>query len=146
MAVRQHVEYDDEKHCGYIDLGPNIDCEYGIIAKEALVFLVNCINGSWKIPIGYFFISGLNAEQKFNMTYFSHPITDRKVIVFLDPCHCVKLLRNCIGEHKSIIDDNGDMIQWEHFTKLNDIQVKESLHLGNKLRTRHIQYHKQKMK
>ncbi|XP_025161077.1 uncharacterized protein LOC112589997 isoform X2 [Harpegnathos saltator] len=63
------------------------------------------------------------------MTYFSHPITDRKVTVFLDPCHCVKLLRNCIGEHKSIIDDNGDMIQWEHFTKLNDIQVKESLHL-----------------
>lgn len=47
MAIRQRVEYNGKKYSGYIDLRPHINCEYGTIAKEALVFLVNCIvNGS----------------------------------------------------------------------------------------------------
>ena len=67
MAIRQHIEYDGKKYSGYTDLGPDINCDFGTIAKEALVFLVNCINKSWKIPIGYFLISGINAEQKANL-------------------------------------------------------------------------------
>lgn len=67
MAIRQHIEYDGTKYRGYVDMGPDIDGGYGIVAKEALVFLVNCINGAWKIPIGYFLISGINSEQKANL-------------------------------------------------------------------------------
>ena len=38
------------------------------------------------------------------------------------------------------------MIRWEYFSKLHNIQVDEGLHLNNKLRSQHVQYHKQKMK
>lgn len=175
MAIRQHVEYDGQKFRGYVDLGPDIDCG-DTIAKEALVFLVNVINQSLKIPIGYFLINGLNAEQKSNLviqalralhehniniiamtfdgapinltmcnilgcnlmptssfqTYFSHPVTQEKIAVFLDPCHSLKLLRNCLGNHKSIIDDKGNMIRWEYFMKLHEIQSNEGLYLANK--------------
>lgn len=34
------------------------------VAKEALVFMLTCINGPWKIPVGYFLINGITAEQK----------------------------------------------------------------------------------
>lgn len=189
VAIRRHIEYDGQKFRGYVDFGPNIDCG-NTIAKEALVFLVNMINQPLKIPIGYFLINGINAEQKSNLviqaltalhenniniiaitfdgapvnltmcnmlgckfifttsfqTYFLHPKTQEKVAIFLDPCHCIKLLRNVLADNKSIIDDNGNIIQWEYFMKLHEIQVKESLHLGNKLRESHINYEKQKMK
>lgn len=189
MAIRQHIEYDGKKYSGYVDLGSEINCDSGTIAKEALVFLVNCINGSWKIPIGFFLIAGISAEQKANLvrqalillskhninivsvtfdgatanlsmasilgcnfniasfqTYFLHPTTEKHVTVFLDPCHCLKILRNYLGDHKIIIDDNEDTIQWDFFKKLHNLQEKEYLHLGNKLRARHIEYYKQKMK
>lgn len=91
-------------------------------------------------------ILGCNLNVMSFQTYFFHPTTNEKIVVFFDPCHCVKLLRNCLGEHKSLIDDNGNLIQCEYFIKLNNIQIKEGLHLPNKLRMRHIEYHKQKMK
>lgn len=79
-------------------------------------------------------------------SYFNHPIMHGKVTVFLDVCHVIKLLLNLLAELKIFIDDNGNIIRWDYFSMLNDIQVKEGLHLGNKLRTPHIQYYKQKMK
>lgn len=36
-------------------------------AKEAFVFLLNCVNGSWKLPVGYFLITALSGEQKANL-------------------------------------------------------------------------------
>ena len=33
-------------------------------AKDALCFMVNCVNSSWKIPLGFFFVAGLNAKGK----------------------------------------------------------------------------------
>lgn len=34
------------------------------VATQALVIMLTCINMNWKIPIGYFLISGIDAEQK----------------------------------------------------------------------------------
>lgn len=45
-----------------------------------------------------------------------------------------------------IIFDNDGIVNWNHIADLNNIQEKESLHLGNKLKSGHIHYHKQKMK
>lgn len=36
-------------------------------AKEAIVFLINCVNSRWKLPVGYFFIDGLSGSQKCNL-------------------------------------------------------------------------------
>lgn len=64
MAIRQQIEYNGKKFSGYCDVGNNIASEECSFAKEALVFLVVDINESWKIPVGYFFINGMNGEQK----------------------------------------------------------------------------------
>lgn len=91
-------------------------------------------------------ILGCNFNTASFQTYFLHPITEKHVTVFLDPCHCLKILRNYLGDHKIIIDDNKGTIQWDFIKKLHNLQEKECLHLGNKLKARHIEYYKQKMK
>lgn len=87
----------------------------------------------------------LNVYWVFSQLFFFHPLTQEKVAIFLDPCHSLKLLRNCLGNHKSIIDQ-GNMICWEYFMKLHEIQTNEGLHLANKLRIQHVRYNNQKMK
>jgi len=53
---------------GYISVGHKInDSDAMIEATEALVFLVVALNSHWKIPVGYFLIHGLTAEEKANL-------------------------------------------------------------------------------
>jgi len=68
MAIRQHVEYDGNKFNGYVDMGENVTVTDTRLAKDALVFMVVCINGAWKIPLAYFLIDRITAEQKNNLT------------------------------------------------------------------------------
>ena len=57
------MSHDGQKYCGYVDLGNDVeDDESAHLAKDALVFVVDGINESWKVPVGYFFIDGF----KFN--------------------------------------------------------------------------------
>lgn len=51
-------------HDGYVGLGFGIPNDNEDIATQSLVFMVTCINMSWKIPIGYFMIHGLSSELK----------------------------------------------------------------------------------
>lgn len=189
MAIRQHIEFNGTKFCGYIDLGPDVETDNTSVAKDALVFLVNAINGCWKIPIGYFLIASLNAEQKQNLvlqalsqlhecgikiisvtfdgaptnlhmckllgcsfelqsfqTYFQHPVSADKVVVFLDACHDLKLVRNALADLKVLIDHDGNLIEWKYFLLLEELQRHEGLHLGNKLKNNHVNYRNQKMK
>lgn len=64
MAIRQHEEFVPSqcKSYGYVDMGTG--AKETTIAKESLVFLLNCVNGNWKIPVGYFLIAGIRADQK----------------------------------------------------------------------------------
>lgn len=64
MSIR-HVEY--EKYSGYVDFGCEIINDSTNIAKDALVFLFGCMNATWKVPVGYFFINGITADQKSNI-------------------------------------------------------------------------------
>lgn len=57
------------------------------------------------------FILGCNFNTASFQPYFLHPTTEKYVTVFLDPCHSLKILRNYLGDHKVIIDDNKDTIQ-----------------------------------
>ena len=36
---------------------------------QALAFLVVGINGSWKLPVAYFFVHGLDGEQKAKLVH-----------------------------------------------------------------------------
>lgn len=59
MSIRTHEEWDSQKDkCyGYVDMGTG--SQETTLAKDALVFLLNCINGYWKIPVGFFLIAGI---------------------------------------------------------------------------------------
>nr|CAH7742429.1 unnamed protein product [Callosobruchus chinensis] len=64
MSIRKQVAWDGKKFHGYVDLGTNIDSDLLPEAKEVLCFMLVCVNGSWKIPLGYFFLDGLSASEK----------------------------------------------------------------------------------
>ncbi|KAG1698343.1 DNA transposase THAP9 [Nymphon striatum] len=59
MAIRKHLEWDGKKFRGYVDLGNGVDNVYSLpFARDALLLMVVSLNGSWKIPCGYFFVDG----------------------------------------------------------------------------------------
>lgn len=67
MAIRKSLIWDQraQKFYGRVDYGNhNIDTDTAEEASQVLVLLLTCINGSWKIPIGYFFITSVTGEQK----------------------------------------------------------------------------------
>ena len=50
------------------------------------------------------------------------------------------------GEGGILINSNDHKIQWQFFKKLQDLQEKEGLSLGNKLKSAHINWYQQIMK
>ncbi|VEN56482.1 unnamed protein product [Callosobruchus maculatus] len=190
MSIRKQIEWDGRKFHGYVDLGTNINSDLLLEAKEVLCFMLVCINGSWKIPVGYFLLDGLGATAKaalltncltflhesgvvvtsitfdgtptnFSMVsllgaqfsdpatikpFFYHPITAAKVYIFLDACHMVKLVRNCFGSLQNFEDADNKQVSWSYINALVNLQYEEQLHLATKIKMRHLQWAKEKMK
>ena len=67
MAIRKNVEWDGKKLLGFVDMGTGIDDDKAPVATEVLVFMVVCVNGSWKLPVGHFFISSLTGQERANL-------------------------------------------------------------------------------
>lgn len=190
VAIRQQLEWDGDKYCGYIDMGTNTDDDSLPMAKEALVFMVVAVNDNFKLPVGYFLINGLGALERSNLvkqclsklsdvgidvisltfdgaasniamanhlgcnlnfddvgftTSFPHPVSDESVVIFFDPCHMLKLVRNTLADKKSLVDDNNHFVDFEFIKKLHNLQDSEGLHLGNRLRSAHMAWYKKKM-
>ena len=188
MAIRQHVEFDGKRYHGYVDLGTGIDSDDLPVAKEALCYIIVPLKGNWKLPVAYYIIDGLGAEERKNLvnkiieelhavnikivsltfdgtstnlsmadklgcvlnpvnlnTSFPHPLSKLPIYIFLDPCHMLKLVRNTLGDYKILEDMDGNLIKWEYIERLQKFQDKEVLHLGNKLRIKHIQFKKKEM-
>lgn len=79
--------------------------------------------------------------------HFPNPADESKNIkVILDICHMVKLIRNVLASKQIFYNDKNEPIQWSFISKLEKVQVEEGLTLANKLRTRHVQWWRQKMK
>lgn len=191
IAIRKGVHFDGSNCIGFVNFG-DTDINHNDndqIAKDALVFMLTCINGSWKIPLGYFLINGISAEQKASLvkicvetlnqdcgvdiltltfdgcaanismakilgckldsTDFIDPsftVGNNKIVIFPDPSHMLKLVRNTLGEKGPIIDPYGRVISWDYVKALVELQDNEGLHLGNKLTKSHINFVKQVMK
>ena len=78
---------------------------------------------------------------------FPHPADpDQRVQILLDVCHMLKLLRNSFADYKVLQTEDGRMLKWQYIEELNNLQNKEGLRLGNKLKNAHIMWRKQKMK
>ncbi|KAL1430174.1 hypothetical protein MTO96_015341 [Rhipicephalus appendiculatus] len=61
-----------------------------------------------------------------------HPISRRvltdsskKVSIILDPCHMLKLVRNCLGSVDHLVDDQGSRIKWSYIKELEVMQREE---------------------
>ena len=67
MAIKKNISFDGKKYRGYVDLGNEIDDDTLPPAKEALVFMVVCVNSSWKVPCAYFLIDSLDGTTKANL-------------------------------------------------------------------------------
>lgn len=70
MAIRKQVIWNHnlKKFIGYVDCGTESpDNDHSEEATDALVFLVNTVNGSWKLPLAYFFTNKFTGEEKANV-------------------------------------------------------------------------------
>lgn len=190
MSIRKQIEWTGQKFSGYVDIGAKLDSDNLPEAKEVLVFMLVCLNGSWKIPVGYFFLDGLTGKEKAelvkrclefihesgvtvtsltfdgapvnftmatslgadfsNFQYlkssFLHPITANEIFIFLDPCHMIKLVRNTFGTQKYLTDISNQTINWDYLVKLVNKQSFEGLHLATKIKLRHLNWVREKMK
>ena len=78
---------------------------------------------------------------------FPHPNeANNRVYVIFDICHMIKLARNAFSDMKSFCKPNGDKISWEYIVALYHTQQKDILHLGNKIKSKHIKWQNHKMK
>lgn len=66
MAIRKSLCWNPrlQKYSGRVNTGIEFESDSIEVANQCLVFLVNCINGRWKLPVAYFLITSLSGEQK----------------------------------------------------------------------------------
>ena len=69
MSIKQFVEWDGKRWRGYVDHGDEACDENSPVAKDVLVFMVVAVNGSHKVPVGYFPIAGMNGREKANLVH-----------------------------------------------------------------------------
>lgn len=78
---------------------------------------------------------------------FPHPAnSDLYVAAVFDPCHMLKLARNCFSEYQIIVVPGVGKAKWQHIQHLHSKQASEGLRLANKLTQAHINFLNQKMK
>ena len=73
----------------------------------------------------------------------------RKCILFLDACYMLKLMRNLLADYGTIshiVDSRKEDIKGEYIVALNDIQEDLGLSFANKLKKKHVDWTKHKMK
>lgn len=188
MYIRRHSQWDKtkKKYQGHITAGKPTEYEnFSPLANQVLLLMVCGINEDFKIPIGYFLVCGIEAEEKVAIIseamrklseigmklgsitadginvrvfkllganfkafrpYFNNPYDiGRIVYVLFDPVHMLKLIRNCLGRVKELIDGHGNKIMWQLIVELVTLQTLNRINLCNKLTKTHIEYESVKM-
>ncbi|CAG4923136.1 unnamed protein product [Colias eurytheme] len=66
MSIRKSLIWDPQskQYHGRVNIGSDVDSDSTEVASQSFVFLLNCVNGKWKLPIAYFLITSLSGEQK----------------------------------------------------------------------------------
>lgn len=88
---------------------------------------------------------GANLQNIEKESFFEHPVSKEPIFVVPDACHMLKLIRNTLSEY-DLVDKENNRIKWAYIEKLVQYQEKEDLHPGTKIRCRHINFQKEKMK
>lgn len=70
----------------------------------------------------------------------------KSVMAMFDPPHLLKLVRNAIGSWKTLLDEQNNVIRWQHIVDLYEYQKKNGFTLANKITKQHVNFEKNKMK
>lgn len=190
MYIHHHVHWTGKRHVGYINFGTAMqNSDMLPMATKALVFMIVGLNSRWKVPVAYFLIDSVSAEEKSNLVkgclvqlegtgilvksltfdgdasnismakllgadltfpntrpYFSNPCNQENIHIILDACHMIKLVRNTLGDWGSLYNGEGSSINWHYFKELVKLQEETGLHCATKLKSRHVNYYKEKMR
>ncbi|CAB3222380.1 unnamed protein product [Arctia plantaginis] len=78
MAIRKQQLFNKKRKLGMVNFGvsPLEGEDEDTIATQALVFMLVALNENWKLPVGYFLISGITAQTKANL-----------IKICLEKCH-----------------------------------------------------------
>lgn len=68
--------------------------------------------------------------------YFTNPYDDSVIYLIADPSHMEKLMRNLLGNHQKLYDENDKEINWSYFVDLQEISTEGNL-LTHKLTKKH---------
>lgn len=66
MNIRKQVYWcwHKEDYAGFVNYGQDPNTQTNIIAKQAIVFILNGLNASFEFPLAYYFIDTLNKNQR----------------------------------------------------------------------------------
>jgi len=68
MSIKKDVHFNGVHNIGYVNMGTKNDESDALpMASDILVFMLIALNSNWKIPIAYFLINGISAEEKSNL-------------------------------------------------------------------------------
>lgn len=71
---------------------------------------------------------GANFKDSKNLvTSFKHDKHRFSIFIYLDACHMLKLIRNCLASKQTIINENDDTLSWKLLDKLVELQEHKSL-------------------
>lgn len=89
----------------------------------------------------------LGATFKLNdwKPFFKLPGDNNNIYIIFDPSHMLKLMRNCLGNKKYIINGDGSKIEWKYFESLESFRIKKELTHLHKLTKKHMQFQGNKM-
>ncbi|KAL4155991.1 hypothetical protein QTP88_000041 [Uroleucon formosanum] len=157
ISIKQHVHWTGTRHQGYIDFGlggKTEEMDNLPYAKDAFVIMVVDINTSWKVPIAYYLINGISAEEKANIILNCLQELDTtgviiKTLTFDGAANNLSMASELeanlqYSELKPYFlhpNTNDKKLPW----RLEDIN-ESGLHSATKLRNRHIYYFREKMK
>lgn len=74
-----------------------------------------------------------------------NPVDNSEIKIILDPCHMLKLIRNCLHKKSVLYDNNNRKIEWAYFEKLVFCKEKKGFQT-HKLNKAHIEFTNNQMK
>lgn len=75
--------------------------------------------------------------------YFENRIDGTKIHVTCDPCHMIKLVRNCLGSEK-VLENSSGKIEWRFLESLENYRLERNF-VTHKVTKKHIQWFRNKM-
>lgn len=85
-------------------------------------------------------IAGAELELPVIKPYFIHPCNSEwKIYTFIDPPHCVKLVRNIWGA-KRILHSSDGIVDFKYMEALYEVQQKINFKIATKIGIQHIKF------